>query len=275
MRGVASEFRELDGLGRIHVRTAGAGDTGVVFVHGWPSCARLWDRWMAAAPIGRFRMAAPDLLGFGRSTAPPHASPSLTNQARVILETAARLRAETRRPVVAVGTSFGGRVLLEALLAKPKLFSRALLLAPLLAPAQGAKHSAVLRVVARHPRLERFSRTRLGFRVFGPFFAAQMWRDLPSVWTHPLDALAVYRDVRRNEHETAEGVRASPDVRASLPTLRVPVEVWYGDRDPILDPVWYQTALWPRSARTRWIPGGGHALTWTHVDEGVAWLARP
>ena len=41
----------------------------LLFVHGWPACARVFWPLLTAPPLrARFRMLAPDLFGFGRST---------------------------------------------------------------------------------------------------------------------------------------------------------------------------------------------------------------
>ena len=94
-------------------------------------------------------MLAPDLFGFGRSTL---RAPRLTfaHQVDAVLAVARRAGA----PCLAVGTSFGARVLLQAATETPALFRRVVLLAPYLH--RGLIDDSVEgRMLARFPRLLR------------------------------------------------------------------------------------------------------------------------
>ena len=107
---IASVFEDVPGAGRTRVLTAGAGREPLLFVHGWPACARVfWPLLTTPALRARFRMLAPDLFGFGRSTL---RAPRLTFAHQVDAVRAVARRAG--RPCLAVGTSFGARVLLQA-----------------------------------------------------------------------------------------------------------------------------------------------------------------
>lgn len=59
---------------RMHWREAGHGPRAVVFVHGFPFDGSLWDDQLERLPR-RWRLAAPDLRGFGRSEAGPDHGP--------------------------------------------------------------------------------------------------------------------------------------------------------------------------------------------------------
>ena len=125
---IASVFEDVPGAGRARVLVAGEGHEPLLFVHGWPACARVfWPLLTAPGLRARFRMLAPDLFGFGRSTL---RAPRLTfaHEVDAVLAVARRAGA----PCLAVGTSFGARVLLEAVTEAPALFRRVVLLAPYL-----------------------------------------------------------------------------------------------------------------------------------------------
>lgn len=61
--GIAS----LDGIG-IHYQTAGVGDRGIVFVHGWGCNGDFWKR--SSGEFGEYRVIVVDLPGHGRSDKP-------------------------------------------------------------------------------------------------------------------------------------------------------------------------------------------------------------
>jgi pimeloyl-ACP methyl ester carboxylesterase len=53
----------------LHVRDIGSG-TPVVLLHGWPDTGDLWRNQVPALTASGFRVIAPDLRGFGRSSKP-------------------------------------------------------------------------------------------------------------------------------------------------------------------------------------------------------------
>src|SRR5919197_97439 len=53
----------------MHVAVAGAGPL-VLLCHGWPELAYSWRHQIPALADAGFRVAAPDMRGFGRTTAP-------------------------------------------------------------------------------------------------------------------------------------------------------------------------------------------------------------
>jgi 2-hydroxymuconate-semialdehyde hydrolase len=78
----------------------------VLLVHGFPTSAFLWRR---DAPLlaSRFRVVAPDLLGYGESEKPPGADLSVLAQARYVGELLDRLGVEE---LAVVGHDLGGAV---------------------------------------------------------------------------------------------------------------------------------------------------------------------
>jgi pimeloyl-ACP methyl ester carboxylesterase len=78
----------------------------VVLLHGFPTHADLW-RNLAPLLAPRFRVVAPDLLGYGRSGKPEAADLSMPAQARYVRELLDRLGV---REFAVVGHGFGGGV---------------------------------------------------------------------------------------------------------------------------------------------------------------------
>src|SRR5690349_755831 len=73
----------------LHVRDTGSG-TPVVLLHGWPDTGDLWRHQVPALTADGFRVIAPDLRGFGRSSKPTdlaaYAPPALVGDVLGILD---------------------------------------------------------------------------------------------------------------------------------------------------------------------------------------------
>jgi pimeloyl-ACP methyl ester carboxylesterase len=87
-----------------HVTDQGSGAP-VLFLHGAPDSAEMWAGVIAHLGAG-YRAIAPDLPGFGRSTAPDPFDYSLDNQARWVGAVLAAL--DLREPLNLVMHDFGG-----------------------------------------------------------------------------------------------------------------------------------------------------------------------
>jgi pimeloyl-ACP methyl ester carboxylesterase len=265
--GIASVFEEVPGAGRARVLIAGEGREPLLFVHGWPACARVFWPLLTAPPLrARFRMLAPDLFGFGRST--------LGAQRLTFAHEVDAVRAVARRagtPCLAVGTSFGARVLLQAAIEEPALFQRVVLLAPYLHRGL-IERSVEGRMLARFPRLLRaLHRPPLSL-------ATGLWAAAASLiaggasaaWAR--QAIPLIADVARMHADTVDLVDALPDGRPLLQALRVPVELWYGDRDRLLDTRELSGLAPLRGLTVVRVDGGGHALHDSHAPELAAAL---
>jgi pimeloyl-ACP methyl ester carboxylesterase len=57
----------------LHVTEQGEGPA-VLFCHGFPDTSYTWRRQMRAVASGRYRAIAPDMRGYGRSSAPADAT---------------------------------------------------------------------------------------------------------------------------------------------------------------------------------------------------------
>jgi pimeloyl-ACP methyl ester carboxylesterase len=101
---------------QIHFESTGAGDTALVFVHGWLGNVRWWDAQRDAL-AGDHRVVALDLAGHGRS-GPPRAAGSAEAYAGDI---AAVVRAIDAQRVILVGHSMSGAYVIEAAPALPSV----------------------------------------------------------------------------------------------------------------------------------------------------------
>jgi len=257
----ASLFHDVPGAGRVRALVAGEGPRPLLLVHGWPSGARtFWPLLADPRLCARYRLAAPDLFGFGRSEL--SAGPlTFAHQVEAVLEVA---RAQRGGPVVGVGVSFGARVLLEAAARAPGLFGRLLLLAPylhrgLLRPGLCARMLVGLpRPVCRllyGPPLSVVT----GLWAAGSSFLA---RPAPR---HALPAWRLVGDVARMRPETVDLLRDLPDGRPLLRAPGPPVELWYGSEDDLLDTAGLEAlGPGPRVALVR-VEGARHALHETHA----------
>jgi pimeloyl-ACP methyl ester carboxylesterase len=264
---IASVFEDVPGAGRARVLVAGEGREPLLLVHGWPACARVfWPLLTAPGLRARFRMLAPDLFGFGRSTL---RAPRLTfaHEVEAVLAVARRAGA----PCLAVGTSFGARVLLEAVSEAPALFRRVVLLAPYLH--RGLIESSVAgRLLARFPRQLRALHRPPWSLVTGLWAAAAslIASGVSASWAR--QAIPLIADVARMRAETVDLVGALPDGRPLLRELRVPLELWYGDRDRLLDTRELSGLAPLRGLTVVRVDGGGHALHDSHAPELAAAL---
>jgi pimeloyl-ACP methyl ester carboxylesterase len=265
---IRSAFLGLPGRGRVRLLVAGDGPQALLLVHGWPTSARVfWPLLTAPTLRARFRMLAPDLFGFGRSTLRDR---QLTFDLEVdaVLEVARC----AGRPCVAVGVSLGARVLLEAVSRRPELFERVVLLAPYLHRGL-LQDSPALRTLASLPR-------PVARALYSPplSIVTGLWSAAGSLlaggdfrpWA--AQALPLIADVARMRPETLDLVGALPDGRGLLRDLGVPLEVWYGDRDRLLDPCELAELASVPGLKVVRLAGAGHALHESHAGELAAAL---
>jgi len=257
-------------VGRLRVLAAGGGDEPLLLVHGWPACARVFWPLLVSAPLGaRFRIQAPDLPGFGRSAG--GASGDTVTFARQVDAVLALAAQDAAGPIAVVGASFGARVVLEAVARRPELFGRVILLGPylhrgLLRPGLAA------RVLARFPR-----QVRLLYR-WPLSLLTGLWAVACGVaaagpsraWARQVFPLLA--DVARIRPGTLDVVGSIPDGRAHLRGLRVPVEIWFGARDRLLDTGQLAALASVPGVSLRCVEGGGHALHDSHAPELAAAL---
>lgn len=101
---------------RLHVATAGAGPL-VVLLHGFPELWSAWHNQIPALAAAGFRVAAPDLRGFGQSDGPesPHAYSTLHLAGDVI----GIIHALGEKNAVVVGHDWGAPIAWTSALIRP------------------------------------------------------------------------------------------------------------------------------------------------------------
>jgi pimeloyl-ACP methyl ester carboxylesterase len=217
---VRGEFIDLAGE-RLYYYAAGSrgGGEPIVLIHGFPTSSHLWLDVVAKLPPGH-RIVVVDLLGFGRSDAPPRADYSIGGHGERLVRFLDALRID-RAMVVGHGT--GGAIALWAGLTIPERITRIVLI--------GSSTSEGW-----------FSRQRRASRAFYDF----LLRLSPAIWMPILSGAIArsYSDPERGKRSAeiylagfAEGDRArvlrkhlsdlDPDsiasVRDRAARIRVPV----------------------------------------------------
>ena len=122
MRG---EFIDLSGE-RLYYYAAGSRGAGdpVVLIHGFPTSSHLWLDVVAKLPPGR-RIVVLDLLGYGRSDAPPNGNYTIAGHGKRLIEFLDALRID-RACLVGHGT--GGAIAMWTALNAPDRVSRVALI---------------------------------------------------------------------------------------------------------------------------------------------------
>jgi pimeloyl-ACP methyl ester carboxylesterase len=80
-------------------------------------------------------------------------------------------------------------------------------------------------------------------------------------------ALALISEAAGMRPETLDLVRALPDGRPLLRGLAVPLELWYGEHDGLLDPAELEALGDVPGLKVRRLVGAGHALHESHAGE--------
>lgn len=106
----------------------------VLFIHGSPGRASDWAPFLGSVPVGQRRLAV-DRPGFGQS-GPGAPVVALTDQASAI----APLLEPEQRPVIVIGSSYGGAVALQLAASHPDIVSGVLLVGSPADPAREETH---------------------------------------------------------------------------------------------------------------------------------------
>ncbi|KAJ9150925.1 Epoxide hydrolase [Pleurostoma richardsiae] len=110
-----------DGDRKIHYLAAGpSGGPLIIFVHGWPAIARTWKKQLATFASLGFRAIAPDLPGYGKSTARKVLSDYA--QTKVVEGMLALLADTGRSEAIWVGHDWGASVLASLVAHHPEVF---------------------------------------------------------------------------------------------------------------------------------------------------------
>lgn len=190
---------------RVHWVETGSGEETVVLIHGLSGSSRWWQRNIPAL-AARFRVVVPDLIGFGRSRC-PGPLPAMPAVAGVFVDW---LKAAATGPVHLVGHSMGGHMAVHVAARYPELIRRLVLV-----DAAGIPRPLTVGALVRFV-----------YELAPP----KQWGDpafLPVIWGDALSAgpLAVAQALRNILRD---------DVRALLPSIRVPTLVLWGSGDSVI-----------------------------------------
>lgn len=249
------------------LRVAGQGPP-LVLIHGLASSSRYWGRPLPLSD--RFRVYAPDLLGFGRSPKPRDAD---YTPAAHVAALAATLRPRLRRPVTLVGHSLGTLVALHFTATHPELVERLVLISPPIVGDRAWGHGADGSMRPFH-RFGVHSRSgallfSAGMRIVHPLWAAvgpRLRQDVPAAATR--DALACsWLAYWRSLEEIVYGTHL-PDM---LERVSVPVTMIHGPLDTVA-PVGPVRELAAARPNLRYVEIGeaGHNPFFSHRAETIA-----
>jgi len=110
----------------LHVTEMGEGPA-VLFVHGFPDTAYTWRRQMQAVAAAGFRAIAPDMRGYGGSSAP--ADPQLYTPFQTVGDLVGLLDALSVADAIVVGHDWGANVAWNAAMMRPDRFKAVFCLA--------------------------------------------------------------------------------------------------------------------------------------------------
>jgi pimeloyl-ACP methyl ester carboxylesterase len=241
----------FDGLA-VQYLDEGAGDEAVVFVHGFPFTASMWEPQFPVVVQSGRRALAPDLPGFGRSAVPAERSAySIDRYADLV---AALVDELGLGRVVLVGLSMGGYVVLAVARRHPEVLAGVVLADTRADPdtAEGRKtrsdHQALVEERGDVTPLVDGLLTRIladtGPRhaEVGAFLGDMMRSTAPAGWIGALEAMKQRRDQT-----------------SLLPEIAVPTLVVVGEGDA-LAPVDVAEAMAKAipGARFEIVPGAGH-----------------
>jgi pimeloyl-ACP methyl ester carboxylesterase len=255
---------------RFWVRALGHGDDLVVLLHGWPEDATMWRRVAPMLVDLGYRVACPDLKGFGRSDKPRRGYDPET----LADEISQLIRNLHVRKAVVVGHDWGGAVALATAFRHPGRV-RSLVIAS--APyreidLRRAWHVPLLNVpvlpeVAFRNAAEPLLRRAFAYAatVQEPFTDDVIARYAASVSARPSAWLSYYRSLSRRavvDRTVGAARELLPLVgsRSTPPRLRVPTLVLWGDEDPVLPVRLASGVAQDLDAELETFPGVGHFL---------------
>lgn len=231
----------------------------VIFHHGIGASAGIWQEWLPPL-IDRYRIVRFDMRGYGRSHIPAAgeswSSGSFVEDLLAVADAAGAVRPHL------VGESIGGTICLAFALRHPQRVST-------LTISNGADRGAPLQKVNEwQEQLDRH-----GVKAWSD----QFMRDRFYEGALGAEKHAWY--ARQQEHWTRDsilgalGVLVGTDMRADLPSLRLPVLLLHGDSSPFI-PVDVMVDMHRAipDSRLKVFPHARHGLPFSHARESAAAL---
>ena len=223
----ASHHVEVDGV-TIHFEDEGEGRL-VVLLHGFTGCGSTMAD--LGGRLGKVRQMRIDLVGHGQSSAPDNVEHY--SMAATVSHVAGAIEAVSDDAVDIVGYSFGGRVALSLLSARPDLVRRCAVIGA--TPGMVAARARFDRTTA-DGELVRFIESD-GVEAFvDRWMALPMWESLraavgPDAWARSRDQRLRGTAVGYANSLKGAGAGAMPPVHAELEEREHPVTIIAGQRD--------------------------------------------
>jgi 2-succinyl-6-hydroxy-2,4-cyclohexadiene-1-carboxylate synthase len=251
---------------RLHAELAGSGPP-LLLLHGFTGSLHTWDDVRPALEI-RARTLAVDLIGHGRSLAPPE--PQRYSMDACVADVLRALDAHGIEQAAVLGYSMGGRVALRLTLAAPRRVSRLILEST--SPGLEDPVERAARVASDEALADTIERDGLATFLAG-------WEQLPLL---ALDAsVPAERRARLRAERLANtpvglanslrgmGAGRQPPVWDRLAELRLRVLLIVGERDATYRAIAERLGrLLPR-ADVVVVPGAGHTV---HIDQPVLFV---
>ena len=182
--GIRSRF--VDGVNgqRVHVLEAGADDPGapgVLLLHGFPELAFSWRRVMKPLAAAGFRVIAPDLRGYGRTTPEPvdyDDDLAPCRRLNVVRDVLGLVTALGFRSIRVVGHDFGSPIAAWCAVIRPDVFTSVALLSAPFAGTPDMRDGSAARPDSLHEDLARLARPRKHYQRYYQTREANanMWR---------------------------------------------------------------------------------------------------
>lgn len=234
----------------------------VLLIHSGGFTSRQW-RKLAEALAPRYRVLAPDLLGYGESGPWPDGEPFHFRQDLAFLES---LLDETGEPVDVVGHSYGGFLALQLALHRPELVRSIAVYEPvafgILDEVKDADARSALELVKRQWEPDGSGADEAWLRAF-----VEWWNGVGAWERLAEETRASFRAMGWKVFEEVMSLAADKTDRATYATIGVPTLLLGGERSPLTERRVIEnlgTAL-PR-ATVRFFPGVGHMGPISHAS---------
>jgi pimeloyl-ACP methyl ester carboxylesterase len=221
------------GPGALHALRYGHGGTSVLLIHGFTTCAPLWNQVAPELLAAGCQVIVPDLLGFGESDRPVGGPYTIAAQARYLDRALALLRIHE---VIAVGQDLGGMVAARLATMRPARIRGLVLCSTPADPSTVSPEIDAVRGQAGPALLEISSRPLGVVDLIGPALRAavavpeRMPDKLVARFSAPYTGSQGARHLLELARAVAEEEEDTPPLELTgIPTIRVS-----GERDPVV-----------------------------------------